>query len=112
MLLGWEMPSSSVSGPHAATSFAAARTRVVIHGFLTLAAVFIGAGAILLVRGDDEPVATTADKPAEVLVAPIASTTLEPKRPVVLPNIDDPAPTKASRTASLSVKTNADHRTF
>lgn len=75
------------------------RTRVVVHGLLTIAALFIGAGAIVLMRGDDAVTSTQTEQVVAPIVAPMA-TEVAPKTlpPITLPNIDDSKPTKAIAT--------------
>ena len=88
VLSHWDMPSRT---RHSRLELASSQSRVVIHGLLTIAALFVGAGTILLMRGGDDPV---ADAHAEQVVAPIVTAAPKALPPIVLPNLDNPKPAK------------------
>jgi hypothetical protein len=91
VLLVWDMlqPTSHALPP---AELSSPRIRIVIHGLLTIAALFLGAGAILLMRGGDAQLTQN-----EQVVAPIVSpgpVQQKTSPAIVLPNIDDTKPSK------------------
>jgi|GEM_PF-4019554 len=77
------------------SELASNRARIVVHGLLTIAALFIGAGAIVLMRGGDDSVTATHEEVVVPNVAPAKPKTLPP---ITLPNIDVAKPNRVMAT--------------
>lgn len=77
------------------SELASNRARIVVHGLLTIAALFIGAGAIVLMRGGDDSVTAMHQ---EVVVPNVAPATPKTLPPITLPNIDVAKPNRVMAT--------------